>query len=121
MPIRLPACLPSTNAPPDPTSPAYQRALAFYEDRAIGQNFAWSWAGAAFQQDEFNHTIARRNDAARRRSAGLGFLVANHMLSALDAFVSRRLSIGASLQTAFWNADHRGVDPAFLALIAVRF
>ena len=113
--------LPNTNAPPDPTSPAYQRALDFYQNRAIGLNFAWSWAGAAFQQDEFTRTIARRNDAARRRSAALGFLLANHMLSALDAFVSRRLSIGASLQTAFWNAGHRGVDPAFLALIAVRF
>ncbi len=112
---------PSANVSPDPTSPAYQRALAFYEDRAIGLNFAWSWAGAEFQQDEFTRTIARRNDAARRRSAALGFLLANHMLSALDAFVSGRLSTGASLQTALWNAHPYSVDLAFRAFVAVPF
>ena len=112
---------PSTNAPSDPTSPAYQRALAFYEHRVIGLNFAWSWVGAEFQQDEFTRAIARRNVAARRRSAALGFLLANHMLSALDAFVSRRLSTGASLRTALWNADPSSVNLAFLALVAVPF
>jgi hypothetical protein len=47
-----------------------------------------------FEQDAFRSTISRSNAASRRKSAALGFLLANHVLSALDAFVSRRLSSG---------------------------
>ena len=87
--------LPSPDAALDPTSGAYQRALDFYRSRAIGPNFRWSWAGAEFEQDAFSSTINRSNAASRRKAAALGFLLANHVLSALDAFISRRLSSGA--------------------------
>ena len=78
----------------DPGSGAYQRALDFYRSRAVGPNFRWSWAGAEFEQDAFRNTISRSNAASRRKSAALGFLLANHLLSALDAFISRRVSSG---------------------------
>jgi hypothetical protein len=76
---------------PDPNSPEYQRALAFYESRAIGPNFRWSWRNAGLEQDLYRQTIAASDNAFRSATAMLGLLLANHVLSSVDAFVTERL------------------------------
>ncbi|MCH7874967.1 MAG: hypothetical protein IH965_06705 [Gemmatimonadetes bacterium] len=78
--------------PPDPDSPEFQRALAFYTGRAIGPNFQWSWRNAGLEQDLFRQTIRESDEAFRRSVQQLGLLLANHVLSAVDAFISHRLS-----------------------------
>lgn len=76
---------------PDPGSVEYARALDFYRRRAIGPDFRWSWRGAAIEQDLFRQTIRSSDEAYRRARAQLGLLMANHLLSAVDALISSRL------------------------------
>ncbi len=76
---------------PDTTSQEYQRALDFYRSRAVGPNFQWSWRDAGLEQDLYSRSIKRSDDAFRSSTQYLGFLLANHLLSAIDAFVSYRL------------------------------
>src|SRR3712207_68060 len=78
-------------APPDPASAAYASALDFYERRAVRPDYRWSWRGAQLEQDLFRRTIARSNDAFRRSVTDLGVVLANHVLSAVDASISVRL------------------------------
>lgn len=76
---------------PDPNSSEYRRALDFYRRRAIGPGFQWSWRGAAIEQDLFRQTIRASDETFRQARNQLGLLLANHLLSAVDAWVSNRL------------------------------
>ncbi len=77
---------------PDTDSPEYVRALNFYQQRAVGPNFAWSWRNAGLEQDLFRQSIRESDEAFRGATRQLGLLLANHLLSALDAFITQRLS-----------------------------
>lgn len=79
------------SAPP-PTSSEYQRALQFYEARAVGPEFLWSWQNSALEWQEYRATIARSDNAYRRAQNQLGVLLANHIVSTIDAIVSARLA-----------------------------
>jgi hypothetical protein len=83
---------PNPSQPPPVDSPEYQRALQFYESRAIGPNFRWSWRNAGLEQDLYRQTIQASDAAFRAATTTLGLLLANHLLSAVDAFVTERLS-----------------------------
>lgn len=85
---------------PDPSSEAYQRALAFYRERAVGPDFRWSWRNAGLEHDLFRRTIGESDDAYRRSSLYVGFLIANHLVAALDSFVSERLARAARRQVS---------------------
>ncbi len=78
---------------PDPGSSEYQSALAFYERRAVGESFRWSWRDAQLEQDLYRQTIDRSNDASRQARQMVGLLLANHALSLVDAYVSVRLRV----------------------------
>lgn len=75
---------------PDPASAPYQAALAFYQARAVGGQFRWSWRGARLEQDVFRDAIRSSDDAFRSRTNFLGALVLNHLASAIDALISVR-------------------------------
>lgn len=77
---------------PPPSDPAYQRALAFYEARAVPANLRWSWRNALLERDLFKRAIGDANDSFRRATMARGILIANHLLSAIDAFAAVRLS-----------------------------
>lgn len=112
---------------PDPTSappvdsPEYQRALAFYADRAVGPNYRWSWRNAGLEQDLYRQTIRASDEAFRGATTTLGILLVNHLLAAVDAFITERLT-GASrevgLRTAVWTAG-RGGRSGFAAVISI--
>jgi len=95
------------SAPP-PTSQEYQRALQFYEARAVGPAFLWSWQNADLEWQEYRATIAHSDNAFRRAQNELGLLLANHIVSTIDALVSARLAAlarrPASLET--WISPH---------------
>ncbi len=80
---------------PDPTSPQYQRALQFYQARAVGPNFQWSWRDHSLEHEVFRDYIKRSDTAFRRAQNQVGLLLANHVLSAVDALISARMSAAA--------------------------
>jgi len=79
---------------PPPESESFRSAIAFYEGRAVRPEFQWSWRNAQLEQDLFRRTISRSNDAFRRSVQDLGVVIANHVLSTVDAYISLRLSAG---------------------------
>jgi hypothetical protein len=83
------------NVPPDPMSPQYLNALQFYQARAVGPNFLWSWRDHSLEHEVFRDYIKRSDNAFRRAQNQIGLLLANHVLSAVDALISARLSVAA--------------------------
>jgi len=81
-----------TLEPSEVGSPAYQRALEMYERLAVQQSYRWSWRNAQLEKDIYVRTIARANDAYRRATLEISAVIANHLLSAVDAFTVVRLS-----------------------------
>lgn len=82
------------DVPPPATSAEYQRALQFYEGEAVRPEYRWSWRNAQLQWDLFRQSIDRANDSARRARAATTILIANHLLSAVDAFATVRVERG---------------------------
>jgi hypothetical protein len=82
------------NVQPDPSSSPYRNALAFYTARAIQPQFRFSWVNAQLEQDVYVQTVEQRNQAARDARMQLGILIANHLLSMVDAYVTLRVHGG---------------------------
>ena len=87
------------NAPPDPSTPAYMRAVEFYQAHAVGPDFLWSWSDASLEQGVFREAIRKSDGAYRGAQDQLGLLLANHVLSAIDALISSRLAAAAGRST----------------------
>ncbi len=87
---------PNPSVPPPVNSPEYQRALQFYESRAVRPQYRWSWRNAQLEQDLYRRTISKANDAVRRATSDLGIMLANHVLSSVDAFATLQLRISAA-------------------------
>ena len=79
------------NVSPPRDSPEYARAIAFYAGRAYDRVYRWSWRNAQLEYDEYRQTIRKSNDAYKVAATDLGLLIANHVLSTVDAFVTVRL------------------------------
>ena len=77
--------------PPPTNSPEYQHALQFYESRAVLPQYRWSWRNVQLEQDLYRRTINKANDAVRRATSDLGVVLANHVLSMVDAYATWRL------------------------------
>jgi len=89
------------DVPPNPTSTEFQRALQFYQSRAVGPNYRWSWHGASLEHEVFRQSIRRSDSAFRRTQSQLGLLLANHVLSAVDALIASRLAAALGRRTDF--------------------
>lgn len=74
-----------------PIAPGYDSALEYYSDRAYPAELAWDWAGDSRSQQRFADVITASDDAFRRSSVAFGAVVANHLLSAIEVYVHRRL------------------------------
>lgn len=89
-----------------PGTTEYEQALAYYRANAIPDTYIWSWAGSRLEQEEFRETIARSDAAFRNATRMLGVILANHIVSAVDALVLARvktlgepgLRIGSSVE-----------------------
>ncbi len=79
------------NLAPPTESAQYRHAINFYLDRAVRPEFRWSWRGAQLEQDLYVRTIRRSNTSFRGARAALGAVLANHLLSSVDAFVTLRV------------------------------
>jgi hypothetical protein len=79
------------SSPPPRESREWRLAESFYLSRAVRPEFRWSWRDAQLEYDEFRRSIRRSNDSYRDALTNLSVLVANHVLSSVDALVSVRL------------------------------
>jgi hypothetical protein len=82
------------NVQPDTTSATYRKSIAFYLGRAIQPQYRFSWRNAQLEQDAYIQKIEERNQAARDARLQLGILIANHLLSMVDAYVTLRVHGG---------------------------
>lgn len=80
--------------------PAWARALAYYEEHAIPPELLWDWTGREAILDLYGRLIDQSDEALRTATAVLGAVVANHLLSAADAFVSSRLGVDLEVGAA---------------------
>ena len=80
----------------DPGSPEHERALAWYEDRAAGPGFLWSWVGREADLGRFRGLIGAADDSRRTQSTAVGVILANHLISAIDALIAARLQATAA-------------------------
>ena len=87
--------LPSGTTVPE-TDPTYQNALAYYSYKAYGDAMLWDWSGALGAQAEFSALVEKSDSRFRQATTLLGVVLANHLLSAGDAFVSARGGPGAA-------------------------
>jgi hypothetical protein len=79
--------------PPDPASSEYNAALRFYEDRAYPADMRWTWAGEAEAYQQFRSAIKGSNSAFRSAGHTASVMLANHFLSAIDAYVSAQVRL----------------------------
>ncbi len=76
---------------PAPSDPRYQAALAFYRQRAYGDAYRWSWRDARLEMDVYIQEIHNSDQGFRSATDYLGAIVANHLVSAVDALIMSRL------------------------------
>ena len=76
---------------PQPGSPEYERALTYYRTFAIPPGYVWSWRNSDLEHEEFKEAISRSDEAFRSGTRMLGVILANHLVSAVDALVLARV------------------------------
>jgi hypothetical protein len=74
-----------------PGDPAWESALAYYAERAYPPELLWDWSGTGDAAGRFRSLVRESDDELKEATVMLGLIVANHVLSAADAFVSARL------------------------------
>lgn len=101
------------NVAPAVGSLSYQRALAFYQARAVPAAYQWSWRDAQLQQDVYTQTIASANRSGQRAVNFIGLIGANHLVSLIDAYVSVRVRRfgGAGVAGVSMESIHTVVEP----------
>jgi hypothetical protein len=99
--------------PPAMGSPEYQRALSFYQSKAVPDAYRWSWRDARLQQDVYAQTIASANRGVQRAVNYAGLVGANHLVSLIDAYVSVRIRRygGAGVAGVSVESVHTAVEP----------
>jgi len=99
-----------------PTDPAYVAALAYYQERAYDANMLWLWPDAGARA-EYGNLIDASDDRFRHATTALGVVIANHLLSAADAYLSARGRVGGA-RLRVLPADPRHAH-AWLAVVSV--
>lgn len=82
--------------PPPVGSAPYEAALRFYRQNAVTPEFQWSWRNAPLHQDVYRRSVRASNDGFRHAVQDIGAVIANHVLSTVDAYISLRLRLGES-------------------------
>jgi hypothetical protein len=83
---------PDEGAPvPGEGSDQYKKALRYYLGRAFPGHLAWNWGDNALHQLEFTDLIRKSDENLRRSTTMVGIILANHLLSSVDALISARL------------------------------
>lgn len=103
-----------------PGSPEYAAALAYYEERAIRSEYEWAWGDNDLEQKLFGDLIGRSDRSSRAATRALGLILANHVISAVDALIASRLQTGDA-RLRLDGAYDAGIDGfRFQARVRVR-
>jgi hypothetical protein len=78
-----------------PGSAPYEQALSYYLRNAMPPTFTWAWGDSFLEQQSFRELIRRSDEAYRTSTQFLGLMLANHVVSAVDALVIGRLQAGS--------------------------
>jgi hypothetical protein len=97
-----------------PGSAGYADALDFYRERAYGDAFLWDWSAAPERQSRFGDLIDESDGRFRTARLALAGVVANHLLSAVDAFVAERSGRTSPLVVRLAPAAERGTGAWWL-------
>lgn len=81
----------------NPSDPSYRAALDYYADRAYDESFLWDWTGQGELRERYAAFIEESDDRFRNATVILGALMANHLVSAVDALITTR---GISVELA---------------------
>jgi hypothetical protein len=73
-------------------TPSHARALEYYQERAYPPALLWDWTGEEDRLELYRDMIDESDRQLRTATVVLGAVVANHLFSAADAFVSARLA-----------------------------
>lgn len=73
-----------------PGDPRHAAAVAWYGERAYGPDFLWDWTGRDQALAEYRDLIDGSDRRFRQATTALGAVLANHLFSAADAFLSSR-------------------------------
>lgn len=73
-----------------PGDPRYDAALEYYVERAYGDDFLWDWTGDPGARSTYAGIIEASDDRFRQARNAVGLVIANHLVSAVDAFVAAR-------------------------------
>jgi hypothetical protein len=82
--------------PPPVGSAAYEAAIQFYMRNAVRPEFQWSWRDSPLHQDVYRRSVRASNDGFRHAAQDMGAVIANHVLSTVDAYISLRLRLHQS-------------------------
>ncbi len=88
---------------PNEESAAFRSAVGLYIQRAVLPEYAWSWRNASLEFDLYRLTIQRSNTAFRRAQEFASVLLANHLLSMVDAIATVRLQMPDDPATGIWS------------------
>ena len=83
---------------PGPGDPAYEDALTFYHDEGYDERFEWTWVGLTNEWEGYRDLIASSDEDFRRASQFAGVVIANHLLSGVDGFITARVRAAAGEQ-----------------------
>jgi hypothetical protein len=72
------------------SDPAYQSALDYYGRHAYSTELLWDWSGTPGAQSEYAELLDTSDSRFRQATTVLGVIIANHVLSAADAYLSAR-------------------------------
>jgi hypothetical protein len=99
------------------TDPAFQSALGYYSERAYGTDFLWDWSVVPGGREQFGGLIEASDDRFRQATTALGVVIANHLVSAVDAYLSTRgRGVSARMSVV---PNPLAVGPAWRAVLAV--
>ena len=90
--------------PEDPEDPVqegsgpYEKAFNYYLSRAYAPGLAWHWGTNTLHKEEYTGLIREADEALRSSTGMIGVILANHLLSAVDALVSGRLGIAGEIE-----------------------
>ncbi len=82
---------PGLEGPIDDAVPGYDQAVAYYIERSVRPGFAWRWNEDGVRQSEFADLIKSSDERFRNSTTMVGIILGNHLVSAVDAFISSRL------------------------------
>ncbi len=85
--------------------PGFAQAIEYYEERAYGSTFLWDWSSDPEGRERLGDMISETDGRFRQATTAVGIVIANHVASAIDAYLSAR---GVTTPASMGFAPRRG-------------